>query len=204
MQKNVCSWLRWCVQTTQDITQYSKNRETQEYTKVCYVTRKERQRIHKFLVQKWFKDVNFKGRGRNCSIVMRKRNSEFVRLVMLDYDCVQWLVLVSHALHQRDVTADLVNFQENWKIIQLLVKHNDRLVFIKMRNILTIWATTSLLKRTRFHRFAQYTYNVNFISYFMRVRERERKVLSCQKEALKLKSLKSKVFRKILNLRRIR
>jgi len=73
-----------------------------------------------FLFIKLFKDINFKGRGRNCNMVMGERNSEIVRLVMLDYDCVQWLDLVSHASYQRDVTADRANFQENWKIIQHL------------------------------------------------------------------------------------
>jgi len=42
-------------------------------------------------------------------------DSVFVRLVTLDYDCVQRLVSVSHASHQRDTTADPVNFQESWK-----------------------------------------------------------------------------------------
>lgn len=36
-----------------------------------------------------FKDITFRGRGRNFSMVMRKSNSEIVRLVKLDYGCVQ-------------------------------------------------------------------------------------------------------------------
>jgi len=42
-----------------------------------------------FLFIKLFKDITFKGRGRNFSMVMRKTNSEIVRLVKMDYDCIQ-------------------------------------------------------------------------------------------------------------------